>query len=169
MSPPKGEEASAVLDECPCHRGNRDAHGNELSGRLVHDHRQVVQRQERQIHPDVVIDLLVGQWRIAEYIIIGFVDELEDSVAIVVNELLAVSVLDVLQVVALGHDAGDAHHLLGNLGRDGDEHLNPVGILGKAQAFHVLGIVGVVVDASAGAHTVKALDEHALGIHVGET
>ena len=50
-----------------------------------------------------------------------------------------------------------------------NQHLNPVGILDESQALQVLGIIRIVVDAAAGAHTVKALDEHTLGVHVGET
>ena len=33
----------------------------------------------------------------------------------------------------------------------------------------MLGIIRIVIDAAAGAHTLIALDEHALGVHVGKT
>ena len=116
-----------------------------------------------------MLNLLVGQGRVAEDIVIGHIDQLEDGVAIVGHELLAVGILDGRQVVALGYQVRDAYHLLGNILRDGNQHLDPVGVLDKSQSLHVLGVIGIVVDAAACAHTVIALDEHALGIHVGKT
>ena len=48
------------------------------------------------------------------------------------------------------------------------EVFHPVDILLKSHAFHLLGIVGIVVDCSHGAEAVEALDEHAFVVHVGE-
>ena len=53
----------------------------------------------------------------------------------------------------------------------GNSHLalHPAYFLLQSELFHVPGVVGVVVEGGHGAQLVKALYEHAFGVHVGES
>ena len=98
----------------------------------------------------------------------SLVDEAEDGLAVVVGYLLARCVfLDFQSVLAL-HQLGDALVLL----RDGIGDINlvfhPVSVFPEAQALHMGGIVGIVVDGGHGAQLVEAFYQHAFGIQVGE-
>ena len=49
-----------------------------------------------------------------------------------------------------------------------DFEFHPVGVFLESQAFHVCGVVGIVVDGGHGAQLVESFYQHAFGIHVGE-
>ena len=73
-----------------------------------------------------------------------------------------------MQIIALGYNLRYAAVLFGYGIGHIYLHLHPVGTLAQPEAFHVLRIVGIVVDGGHGRELVKALHKHTLSVHVGK-
>ena len=99
-------------------------------------------------------------------ILVALVDAVEHLVAIVLLADDPAGQLADVDVGALLDDGGHARPALGHLLGNGDDVLDPVGVLGEAHLVQIIVIIRMVVDQRHGAQLVVALDEHALGVEI---
>ena len=172
MPPSEGPESAATtLLQRARERRDGDAHTHQavvLRG-VLHQGDEL-QVGHLQVHVDVLVNLLVRQLVVAIEILEGLVDELEDALAVAALEDIALLQFLDAQVVAFLNHLGNLAHLLRNL--VGHEYLvfHVVVVLHVSRhCLHVLGVVLVVVDGGHGSQLVESPDEHALGVHVGES
>ena len=155
------------------HIGDGDTHANHVmvGGVPVFYQTEQVHVEHGEIHLQVLVNLALGHLRVAIEVAKGLVDHIEHLTTnlFLAKHLTALGVNGV-QVVALHHHLRDLAELLRHaLFRYEDAILHIVVVLLEAtQLLDVLGVVGIVVDGSHGAQLIETLDEHSLGIHIGE-
>ena len=173
VPPAEGEELSAALLQGVCERRYGDAHTNHLMVGCVpvFDDGDEVEVCHGQIHLHVLLYLSVGELRVAIEVLEGLVHYIEYllAVSVLAVYLIALQLLH-LQVVALLDHLCDGSILLRHFLRHVELILHVVVVfLPSAHAIHVLWIVGVVVCRSLSAKLVVTVEEHSLGVHIGET
>ena len=165
------QSAATALLQCARQRRDGDAHANQLvlvGSPVLYDGDQV-QIGQRKIHVDILVNLLVGEMGEAIEVLERIVDEAEYPLAHATFEDFFLRQRAYVQVVALHNHLRDLHHLLWHLFGYVDLELHVVVVfLPAAQLFHVLWVVGIVIDGSHGAEFVEAEGKHALGVEVGE-
>ena len=98
----------------------------------------------------------------------GYVDDFHRAAHIGTHLLHVAELLDGVAVTFLGY-FGNLVHLGRNLIRYNHFCLGPVPLLGQAQTFHVLYVVGVVVERYVHVQLVESVHQHALLVKVGES
>ena len=101
--------------------------------------------------------------------VICLVYQFEKSHAIFLLDFFAGGVFLDLQVVAFLHYFGYPHIFLGNGVGHFHVEFHPVGLFGEAHAFHMLRIIGVIIDGGHGAYLLEPFDKHSFVVHVGES
>ena len=74
-----------------------------------------------------------------------------------------------MHAVALHHDLAQPLVPVGQLLGNEEPAFDPILFLGEAHRFHVLDIIGMVVDQRHGALLIKTLHQHALGVEIRES
>lgn len=167
MIPTGGEQFAATLLQSRTQRWHRDTHTYELAVGIDYN-ADAVEAKDSQIMGYIVVNLLVGERRIAIEVFICLVDKMKEGVAKLGGKILYFRKMESLQSIFLAHDIGNAEILIGHLVGNGHAVFDPIDIFGIASALHVDGIVSVVVDGGYRAELVESKGKHTFVVHVGE-
>ena len=115
-----------------------------------------------------VVDLLIGQGNNSVEFGECYVDDLHRAANVGADLLHVAELLDGVAVTLLGY-LGNLVHLGRNLIRNNHLGLGPVPFLGQTQTFHMLDVVGVVVEGYVHVQLVESVHQHTLLVKVGES
>ena len=147
--------------------GQGDTKANHRIILFPYDQRYQIITQHRDIHIDIIIDLLLGQSCETIQGSESRVQCMEYRTGVRHN-LLSVLELQHLQSVFLLHDLTDTQMLLRNAIRYIDLKFMPILILSVSDTLHLLGVIGIIINRSHRTDLIETLDQHTLVIHIGK-
>lgn len=172
MPPTEGEETTLGLLDGMGEGAHSDTHSDNLAVLGLYDgHHTGV--KETKVHLAVTVNLLTRHLAVTKEVGIGTVDDIKDGVLILsFEDFTGVLELVDMKFIAFLHEFCHTEILvlIGLMTSTGHHHLalHPVYLVGKAETLHVLRVVRVVIDGGHRGELVETVDEHTLGVHVGE-
>ena len=167
MIPTEWEQASLGLLQCLTQRRHGNTYRNHIVFGIGHQchHTKIKNRQE---HLDVLLNLLRRQSRITIKFAIGFVHQIEDSLAIFVD-IFGRSTLHNLQAILAHNDFGNTLVLVRNSIRNVNLEFYPIGFLLETELFHVLRIIREVIDSGHSTQLFETFYQHPFRIEISKT
>ena len=166
MNPAEREKMSVCLLHCMGKIRQRNTKAYYLVIFFPDNHRHQVITKHRNIHIDIIVNLLLSQFGEAIQRSIRFIQRIEHLMCIW-HDFLGIFEFHDLQAILLLDDLTNPLVFLGNtFTRNEDLELMPVLILHISHAFHVLRIIREIINGRYGSNLIKTIYQHTFVIHI---